>query len=190
MLAPPLYRKRLRQAAGTVTTVSIPAPMGGLNTIDPGYGMPETDCPLLYNMVGAENGLRCRLGSREWCTNLTGLVDNEVRTILPFSGSTTASDKLFACTSTGIWDVTASSQAPSQVVGFSKQTGNAGYGTACVFVNFSGGHFLLYCDEENGYLTYSEANTAWNNVGPQASIQWVKNTVYNPADQVINNGLT
>src|SRR5438093_4232898 len=88
----------------------IPAPLGGLNTIDPGYQMPDTDCPVLYNMIGAENGLRSRLGYKEWCT---GVGSSTVPTIMPFFGSSAngSKDRLFA-TSTGtakIYSVGASS---------------------------------------------------------------------------------
>lgn len=191
MLAPPLYLKRQRQTAGSSQMVSIPAPLGGLNTIDAGYGMPDTDCPVLWNMIGAENGLRCRLGWKEWCINLTGATDNLVRSMVPFTGSISSSNRLFACTSSGIWDVSASSTTPTQVVTFPDPTGNAGYGSSCVFVNVSGGHFLLYCDEQNGYYTYSESTTGWNKVIKQANAAWIKNTVYTQnVDYVANNGLT
>jgi hypothetical protein len=90
----------LRKARRNVTeSAHIPAPVGGLNTIDPGYQMPDLDCPLLYNMIPAENGLRSRLGYKEWCT---GVGSSTVPTIMPFAGSSTngSKDKLFA-TSTG-----------------------------------------------------------------------------------------
>jgi hypothetical protein len=84
--------------------------MGGLNTINAGSSMPPTDCVLLYNMLASENGLRARLGSREWCQGLTGAGDTFVRSIIPFKGSAAngSADKIFAMTSSGIWDVTSS----------------------------------------------------------------------------------
>jgi hypothetical protein len=115
-----------------------------------------------WNMIGGEFGLRSRLGYREWATNL----DGEVRTILPFTGSTAAgaTSRLFACTQTGIWDVTASSAAPSQVVTFPTQGADSGYGICSAFTDASGGHWLLYCDEENGYYTYAESGAVWTKV--------------------------
>jgi hypothetical protein len=87
--------------------------MGGLNTITAGSEMPPTDAVVLWNLVAAELGLRTRLGTREWCTGLTGAADDKVRMIIPFTGSAHAgtSNKLFATTSSGIWDVTDSSAA-------------------------------------------------------------------------------
>jgi hypothetical protein len=140
----------------------VPAPIGGINTINAASAMPPGDCVLLYNMIGAEYGLRTRLGSREWCTGLTGAVDDQVRSFLPFNGSAAngANDKLFACTSTGIWDVTSTSTSPSQVLAFGTTTGRAGFGVSHGMVT-SAGHFLVYCDEVNGLHVYTETGTAW-----------------------------
>lgn len=93
----------------SLSTVHVPAPTGGLNTVDPAAQMPPGDSPYAYNVIGGELGLRARLGHRNWATGLTGASDNTVRTILPFVGShkNGSSDKLFAVTSIGIWDVTA-----------------------------------------------------------------------------------
>lgn len=166
--------------------------MGGLNTIDGGFLMPETDCPLLYNMIGAENGLRSRFGNQEWCTGVLGIADNTVRSVLPFTGShkNGSSNKLFACTSKGIYDVSASSGAPPLVVTFGIQSGDAGYGISYVVVNASGGHFLVYCDEENGYYVYTEATTSWIKVVQAATTVWAPNTVYGAGASVSNGGLT
>ncbi len=153
---------RKRVAPPTAQTVTVPAPMGGLNTVSSGAAMPPGDCVLLYNLVAAENGLRSRLGSREWCTGLTGASDNQVRSILPFTGSTKSGNrnKLFATTSTGIWDVTASDTTPALLLSFASSAGDAGYGVAHVVVT-SAGHFLLYCDEVNGLHIYTESTTTW-----------------------------
>lgn len=164
--------------------------MGGLNTVDGGFSMPETDCPLLYNMVAAENGLRSRLGYSEWCTGLVGIADNTVRSVLPFAGSSIGNDRLFACTSKGIYDVSSSMNAAPLVVTFPTQSGNAGWGISHVVVNASGGHFLVYCDEENGYYVYTEATASWIKVVQAASTAWAPSTVYAAGARVSNGGLT
>jgi hypothetical protein len=141
----------------------IPAPTGGLNTVSPGGLLPDTDCLSLWNMVVAENGLRSRLGSREWCTGLTGASDNLVRSVLPFKGSQASKDRVFACTSSGIWDVTSSSAAPTLVIAFADTTGDAGYGVAHALVT-AAGHFLAYADEQNGLYYYTESTDTWAKV--------------------------
>ena len=154
--------------------------------------MPDTDCPLLYNMIGAENGIRSRLGNQEWCTGVNGIGDNTVRSMLPFTGShkNGSTNKLFACTRKGIYDVSASSATPPLVVTFAIQTGDAGYGICYTVVNASGGHFLVYCDEENGYFVYTEATTTWIKVVQAAMTIWAPNTIYGAGVSVSNGGLT
>ncbi|WP_199741923.1 hypothetical protein [Corallococcus sp. CA047B] len=140
----------------------MPVPMGGLNSISAGSAMPPSDCVRLFNLVPAEQGLRSRLGWREWCTGLTGSADNFVRSLHAFTGSAAngASNRVFAVTSTGIWDVTSSSTSPTQALAFPVTTGDAGYGYSTVMVA-AGGHYLLYCDEVNGYHVYSESSGTW-----------------------------
>lgn len=95
-----------RALKGSATGVSLPAPTGGLNTFNPAMGLPPTDCMLLRNQLGAENGLRVRLGERQWATGLTGAADNRVRTVIPYTGSTPTATRNFVTTSSGIWNVT------------------------------------------------------------------------------------
>src|SRR3954470_15764334 len=95
---------------------ALPAPIGGLNTIDVGFAMPELDCPALWNCIGAENGLRSRLGWRECATGAGG----EVRSIIPPAGSDKngAKNRLFGATAAGLWDVPASTTTPAHSVTF------------------------------------------------------------------------
>jgi hypothetical protein len=154
-----------RPVPPSIQSVRLPPPMGGINAIDSASEMPVTDCIYRYNLTPAERGLRARLGSREYVTGLTGLGDNIVRTTLPFTGSAKsgAQNKLFGTTSTGIWDCTASTTTPTQLITFANQTSEAGYGVGCVVVT-SAGHFLLYCDEANGLFIYSQNDGAWTAV--------------------------
>lgn len=176
-------RRRRMPAAQTLEAYPMPPPMGGLNAIAAGSAMPPTDCVRLYNMVPAEQGLRARLGSREWCTGLTGAADNYVRSVHAFTGSSRngATNKLFAVTSSGIWDVTSSSDAPTQVVEFPVTTGDSGYGYSTV-MNAAGGNYLLYCDEVNGYHVYSEASGTWTAVAMGTDPQQVSGV--NPGNLV------
>ena len=179
----------------TIQSAVLPAPIGGLNTISPGADMPPTDAVLLYNMVAAEYGLRIRLGYREWCTGLTDSTTSsaaaEVRSILPFTGSDKAgaNSRLFATTNTGIWDVTSSSQAPTKVLTFAApDVTYAGWGNCCVFVNYAGKHFLLYCDEANGFHVYTETSGTWTAVAQASSNPWLQGVQYGIGDLVSNAG--
>jgi hypothetical protein len=175
----------------SLRTSTISVPMGGLNTVDSLVDMEQADAIRCYNLIGSEFGLRSRLGYSEWCTTLTGNSDNTVRTIIPYSGSAKSgsNDKLFACTSTGIWGVTASSASPTQLVAFTTTTGSAGYGTHTVTVT-SAGRFLLYCDEENGYFVYTESTDTWTQVVATATTAWTASTAFLLGAYVLSGGNT
>lgn len=163
---PPLARRR-PASPPSAQTYTVPAPVGGLNTVASGLQLPPSDCVLSYNLIANESGLRVRLGYREWVTGLTGTTDNKVRTSIPFSGTSSGSGKLFVTTETGIWDVTVSTDTPTQVLAFASPTGRAGYGVSTVVVT-AAGHFLLYADEVNGLHIYSESGASWSVVAQGA----------------------
>lgn len=153
MLAP----RTKRAFPPVVKTLSVPAPFG-VNLVDTASDLPAGDCLVCENMLRGQYGLRTRSGYREWVTN----IGEEIRTILPFQGATGATDKLFACTQSGIWDVTASSAAPSQVYVFPTADADSGYGVGKGFVNLAGGHYLLYADQANGYIVYD--GSTWTKI--------------------------
>lgn len=163
---PPRARPR-RPVRAMASTYTMPAPVGGLNTISAGLALPPSDCVQAYNLLAAENGLRVRPGEQEWCTGLTGDGDDTVRTVLPFSGA--SGSKQWAATNTGLWGTTDSSAAPTQVVTFPSSVGNAGYGVTCVVVS-AGGRYLFYADEENGLYRYAETGDTWTKVASGAGV--------------------
>lgn len=161
-------RRLQRVQQNRVQATHVVAPIQGMDTVSPGVLIPAGYSIYSYNLIGAEYGLRSRLGWREWVTGLNG---EQVRSLLPFTGSTKSgsSNRLFACTTSGIWDVSASTTTPTQVVTFGTQDGDSGFGISTVFVNSAGGHFLCYCDEANGYYVYEEATTTWTAAGLPAN---------------------
>lgn len=168
--------------------VHLPAPLGGINAVDPASGMPPTDCVFAWNVIPDSLGLRARLGYQEWATGLTGALSGAVRTMLPFRGSATNSlgDKLFAVTDSGIWDVSSSGSSPTQAVTFSTQTGDAGFGSSVV-VSTVAGRFLLYCDEENGLYVYEEGGS-WTRANEGTTQPWEASTPYIVGDRVVSSG--
>jgi hypothetical protein len=187
MTLAPRTRKQVRPQV--IQDGHIPAPIGGINTVDAGSDMPSKDCIYLYNMIAAEYGLRSRLGFAEWCTGLTGAGNNSVRTTIPFSGShkNGSTDRMFASTEAGIWDVTTPTVTPSKLVTFSTQTDDAGFGISCV-ASTPGGRFLLFTDEENGYYVWSESGASWTHVASGVTQLWQPQTFYTVGNQVVNGG--
>lgn len=157
--------------------------MGGINAVASGANMPVSDCTALYNLRAAERGLRTRPGWREWVTGLTGSADNLVRTIVPFTGSAKngTNNRMFATTSTGIWDVSSSTDAPTEVFTFASSTGEAGVGVFHA-VTTTAGHFLFYADEVNGLHLYSEASDTWSAVAMGVGVGQISGV--DPADVV------
>jgi hypothetical protein len=159
----PARRRRLpaRRPAQreSIFGVRIPAPIGGLNTVDDGDTMPPTDASLCYNLVGAEYGMRARLGTREWATGLGG----PVRSTICYTGGRgdEVQDRIFGVTQNGIFDCTTKgTTVPVQMVGGASgvpwnATANAGFGTSHVVVRASDGqHYCFYADEDNGLYLY------------------------------------
>lgn len=161
----------------TAQPFSLPACTGGLNTVASGLAMPPEDACLLYNLVSGESGLKVRSGYREWSTGL----GSAVRTMLPFVGAdgTGGDNRLFAATADGIWDVSANPATLAHA--FSDTSGDAGRGVCHAFTT-SGGHFLLFCDEVNGYHIYSNTSGLWTQPAAGAGAGEVDNV--DPADLV------
>ena len=157
-------------------TAHIPAPTGGINAVDPASGIPPSDCVYAWNVIPDEFGLRARTGYREWVTGITGAADNRVSSVLTFRGSAASgtADKLFACTSSGIWDVSASTAAPAVSIAFAQPQSGAGFVQAAGMVT-TAGHFLAACDEVNGYHVYTESTAAWAKVAQGGGAAQVDN---------------
>lgn len=187
-------------------TVRLPAPIGGLNTVDAGMAFPASDAVRLWNVIPSEYGLKCRSGYREVAIieppdNTGGALppeallqaqryvdsSNEVRTILPFHGSKAqgASDRLFAVSSKGIWDVTAGGTVTAEAVRFDSWGDRAGFGVWHV-CSAPGGRYLLYCDEENGLYIYSENSETFQSAEDSVEAAWTASTIYEVGDTVYN----
>lgn len=85
-----------------VQTVSVPAPVGGLNGRDALANMPATDAVILDNFFPQPASVGVRNGSLAWATGLPSAVNS----LCGYSSATTGR-KLFAASGGGIYDVTA-----------------------------------------------------------------------------------
>jgi len=118
----------------------------------------------LYNMVAGEYGCRVRPGTREQVTGLPDFSgpDGQVRSVMVYNSVVAggANDHKFAVTSLGVFDITAGGAGPwtlgdrvSDLV-FGNQGANAGWCSWVNYTNVAGDHFLLMCDEDNGYYIF------------------------------------
>jgi hypothetical protein len=147
----------VRPSPQTSKCVMVPAPMSGINALDPLAMLQPTDSVFQYNLIPSQYGCKVRTGYQLWGQNIgTG----GVNTVLPYNGSTSALDKMFAAGRNGIFDVTSQgANNPAALVTFGTVSSKSGFGNAVAFASL-GGHFLCYADEANGYYAYTEG-TGW-----------------------------
>lgn len=135
----------------------VPAPIAGINAVANIAEMGPNDAVTMVNMRPDRYGCSFRTGYAEWCTNVgTG----GVRTVIPFTGSIAVENRLFAAAEDGIYEVSASTDAPTLLETFPVQDDESGQGI-CFNVTTVGGRFALYLDEANGYYYWDEGTDDW-----------------------------
>lgn len=140
---------------------SIPAPMGGINAQDSLMDLPAGDCVAAINLIPTTYGMDVRKGSVEHARGFVPLHGaTEVRSIIPYTGSVSAADRLFCATADGIYDISTSGTSFTNVFAWTYPYSTPKTGD-CTFVIHDGvaGKFLLLCDEVYGYHTYQENAT-------------------------------
>lgn len=143
----------------------LPAPIGGINALTNLMGMSPEDCVAAINYIPQTNGMKIRRGYKNVGYGFSG-VSAGVRTLIPYEGTTSVDDRLFACTLEGIYNVTAEATSyttASEGIAWAAKTGNAGY---CSYVTYTtiADKFLLVADEVNGLYKYQESTATWSAV--------------------------
>lgn len=149
MLRQAVTGKPRRAQSSDGATVS--APVGGWNAISPLAKMPPTDAVILDNWIPKPGYVEIRGGSRDY---MTGAGD-AVESLLVWRGASTGIDELFACTSTGVFAITAYGAAWPAA---SKVITNARVNSA----NFSNdaGEFLVCVNGADTPFRYNGTNWA------------------------------
>jgi hypothetical protein len=122
--------------------------------------MEPTDALYSYNIDASAYGMRVRPGYVEHANSIAG---DAVKTLIPYLGTAEdgSKDKLFACTSVGIYDVTSSVTNPTAVHTWANSGSNAGWCSYVVFTNDAGARVLLVADLHNGLVAYTESAATW-----------------------------
>ena len=94
----------------TTRTVSVPAPVGGLNARDSIADMEPTDAIMIENWFPSTSSCDIRNGYTNWVTGFTGWVE----TVMAYNGAST--NKLFAAANNAIYDATSSGTVGAAVV--------------------------------------------------------------------------
>lgn len=153
----------------SISSVQMPAPSGGMNTIAPGPQMPQGDCVLLKNMVSGELGLRVRSGWRYHRASISGDFgfdpSQPIRGVYPFHGANKdgSQDRLLTTFETGAAMLRPGGTGGNDVFLFSTVNDDSGRGQ---FVTISNGslNFGIYCDDANGYYNYDGGWTSGTNL--------------------------
>lgn len=140
------------QTAATMKVVPFPAPSGGINAVDPLASLDPKFSVIANNFIADGRGLRVRSGSAQFATNIGS---SDIRTIIPFEGSTSATSKLFAVGTVGIYDISAGGVgAWAPQVSFGSSAGDAGFGVWTNFILDNGANYAFYADAVNGLYQY------------------------------------
>lgn len=140
---------------------TVPAPMGGINSVASLATMQPTDAIYTHNIDASARGLHVRPGYAEYANGYSG---DEVKTVIPYEGTAEdgSEDLLLACTSVGIYDISASTTTPTAVVTWGTSSSSAGWCSYEVFTNDAGARILLVCDLANGLKIYTESTQTWS----------------------------
>lgn len=139
-----------------------PAPIEGMNAEMNLAEENPRHCLWCNNIIPDENGLRVRKGYRIWQEEVGGAgTEEEVRTVIVYYDKSGAADKIFACTTSGIWDVSTAGGTPSSVLNFSTSNTVSGNGVWIQYTTEAGADLILYADEENGLFTYTASTNTW-----------------------------
>lgn len=147
-----------RPQGRTAEVSRFPVPYAGIDARKALANEEVTHALYSYNLVPSQSGLRSRKGYREWCVG----VPAPINTIIPFDSIEQGgiSDRLFAATPEGIYEVTEDA-TPTLKVAFNNQTVGAGYGVYTHYTGQAEQDVLLYADERNGLFMYDPSGNTW-----------------------------
>lgn len=114
-------------------TQTLPAPVGGLNDIDPVAAMGAEYCLQLNDIFPATAGLQVRNGYKEYVTGLGA----PIRTLANMA-RLDGTHELFACTNAGVYDVTVSADSPTIAIALT--SGAVGFTN---FTNLANNYLIL-----------------------------------------------
>ena len=129
--------------------VSLVAPTGGIDDTSPLANMSDEFAIAMVNFFPEAGSLRSRGGYRRHATGLP----SPAKTLIKFSGLSGFNDKLFACTDSGIYDVTLPGSSPSLVHPLTD--GN------CQWTQYANiaGNWLIVCNGVDDAMIYN--GTTW-----------------------------
>lgn len=136
------------------SVASLAAPIGGWNARDALGAMDSKDAVILENWFPATTDVLMRYGYSSHATGLPG----QVESLMVYSSATT--DKMFAVSSGGIYDVTGSG-----AVGAADVSGMSNSRFQYVNISTAGGHFLMAVNGANKLRYYNGSTWTYDGGG-------------------------
>lgn len=164
MRATTLTQPMRKSQTRTHTTQTLPAPMGGFDSISPVALMPPTNALEIDNFIATDSGLSIREGWYEYAYNIDA--GGAVHTILSYdakppngTANPLASSELFACTNNGIFLIEGGGDFTGQTPAIAL-SGALGAGRfSSVQFSTGGASYLVACSEIDGAFLYD--GTTW-----------------------------
>lgn len=155
MIRPSQLQQMKPKRPRVLMSSSMPAPVGGLNVLDPINLMPKADAITLVNWIAQQYGVRSRKGYREWAINFP----EPVQTIMEYAPArqSVVNYRMFAVTDSDIYDITSATDTPVSVVTLSGAP-LSGRFTWSSFSNIAG-NYLICASNQGGYRYYD--GTTW-----------------------------
>lgn len=147
---------RVKPVQNSARGKSIPAPAGGWDAVSPLAAMPETNAIVLENMFPQPGYVEIRKGHKRH--NITGAA--AIESLMPYHGLTTSSDRLFAATTTDIYNVTTFTTASVSSTASVALSGLANARWQHLNFSTSGGNFLWMCNGADTPRTYDGSTWA------------------------------
>lgn len=129
---------------------TVPSPIGGLNAYDSITVMPETDALVLQNWWPQPYGCSIRKGYLQWATGMPGSVET-----LAGWNSLSGASKMFAWSSTGMYDISTRAAVGSALV-----TGLTNARWQTVNLTNAAGNNLICVNGADSPIRYSNAGVA------------------------------
>lgn len=161
MLVPSFKGRSVMPSPQTAKLTPIPPPNDGINAVGAlAGGMQPTESIFQFNLIPSQYGSKVRAGYELWADAVDG---GGVKTLIPYKGSTSSADRLFAAGESGIYNITSAGSGPwAADIAFGSVVDTSGIG-AWTNQTTIGGRYVLYCDEANGYYFYKEGGV-WTKV--------------------------
>ena len=154
-----------RGAQNALQSNTLVAPVGGMDARAPIFNNSPNLVRYAYNILPSELGLRTRKGYRDYQVDIETApgLGLGVRTVLPFydDSRSPVTDKLFATTNEGIWDVTVDGGAPILKLAFANTGAESGWGITTHFTTDADEDILFVADRENGLFEYDAGTDDW-----------------------------